>query len=77
MMPSGHKRVVDPGQRAALLKAIGDCRRACIAHNGSAPIGDEVYKRVDALMDQIDLLAETLTGSREHFHSKPIRQGPP
>jgi hypothetical protein len=53
-----------------LLKAIGECRRACITASTHAPIRGDVYKATEALCERIDDLAQILTGDRTHFHLK-------
>ncbi|MDF3063151.1 MAG: hypothetical protein K0S06_3260, partial [Microvirga sp.] len=50
----------------ALLDAIGACRRACIAASSAAPIGGPIYRAANRLMEEIDLVAEVLTGNRRH-----------
>jgi hypothetical protein len=55
----------------ALLDAIGACRRACIAASSAAPIGGPIYRAANRLMEEIDLVAEVLTGNRRHLWLKP------
>src|SRR4051794_37103776 len=54
-----------------LLAAIGECRRACIAASTKAPIGGPIYRSSTRLMEEIDLVAEALTGDRRHFWMRP------
>lgn len=73
-MDKSRKRVFHELQKQALLKAVGECRRACITASSAAPIGGDVYNATHALVESIDDLAQILTGSREHFHLKPHKQ---
>ena len=66
-----HKRYFGPNDSKALLKAIGACREACLSAKRNAPIGGPEYRAVSRLMDEIDLVAEVLTGHRNHFHLRP------
>ncbi len=67
------KRLFTPMDADRLLAALRECRRACIAAQTAAPIASPVYRGAGRLMDEIDILAETLTGDRRHFHDKPHR----
>jgi hypothetical protein len=54
-----------------LLKAIGDCRAACIRARGISLLSKkDVYNGCDAVMASINELAGILTGDRTHFHLK-------
>jgi hypothetical protein len=66
-----HRRYFGPNDADALLDAIGACRRACIAASSAAPIGGPIYRAANRLMEEIDLVAEVLTGNRRHFWLKP------
>ena len=66
-----HKRHFSENDSAALLAAISECRRACIAAQTNATIGGPIYRAVSRLMDEIDLMAEALTGDRRHLWLKP------
>jgi hypothetical protein len=66
-----HRRQFSANDSAILLAAIGECRRACIAANSKAPIGDPIYRASTRLIEEIDLMAEALTGDRRHFWLKP------
>ena len=66
-----HKRHFSANDSAALLSAIGECRRACVDAHRKAPIGGPIYRAVSRLMEEIDLMAEALTGDRRHFWLKP------
>ena len=70
-----HRRYFGPNDADALVKAIGACRRACVAASSVAPIGGPIYRAASRLMEEIDLVAEVLTGDRRHFwltpHSTP------
>jgi hypothetical protein len=69
--PVRHRRHFSENDSAAFLAALGECRRACLAAHTNAPIGGPVYRAVSRLMQEIDLMAETLTGDRSHFHLGP------
>ena len=66
-----HKRHFGPNDADALLEAIGACRRACVAASTVAPIGGPIYRATTRLMEELDLVAEVLTGNRRHFWLKP------
>ena len=66
-----HRRHFSANDSAILLAAIGECRRACIAANTKAPIGGPIYRAATRLLEEIDLMAEALTGDRSHFWMKP------
>src|SRR4051794_3177192 len=66
-----HCRHFSENDSDRLLAAIGECRRACIAANTKAPIGGPVYRAGARLMEEIDLVAEVLTGDRRHFWMRP------
>ena len=66
-----HRRHCSENDLAALLAAIGECRRACVVANSKAPIGGPIYRAASRLMEEIDLVAEVLTGDRRHFHLGP------
>jgi hypothetical protein len=66
-----HRRYFGPNDADALLDAIGACRRACIAASSAAPIGGPIYRAANRLIEEIDLVAEVLTGDRRHFWLKP------
>ena len=66
-----HSRYFGPNDADALLEAIGACRRACVAASGVAPIGGPIYRTANRLMEEVDLVAEVLTGDRRHFWLKP------
>src|SRR4051812_44379387 len=54
-----------------LLKAIGDCRAACIRARGISLLSKkDVYGGCHAVMASIDELARILTGDPTHFHLK-------
>ena len=63
--------VISVQMSAILLAAIGECRRACITASFKAPIGGPIYRAATRLMEEIDLMAEALTGDRIHFWTKP------
>ena len=65
-----HRRYFGPNDAAALLDAVGACHRACTA-SSAAPIGGPIYRAANRLMEEIDLVAEVLTGHRRHFWLKP------
>ena len=66
-----HRRHFSANDSAILLAAIGECRRACIAASSKAPIGGPIYRAATRLIEEIDLMAEALTGDRRHFWLKP------
>jgi hypothetical protein len=66
-----HPRHFSENDSAALLTAIGECRRACVAANSKAPVAGPIYRAAARLMDEIDLVAEVLTGDRRHFWLRP------
>jgi hypothetical protein len=66
-----HPRHFSENDSSALLAAIGECRRACVAANSKAPVGGPIYRAAARLMDEIDLVAEVLTGDRRHFWLRP------
>ena len=65
-----HRRHFSANDSALLLAAIGECRRACIAGSSKAPVGP-IYRAATRLIEEIDLMAEALTGDRRHFWLKP------
>ena len=66
-----HKRHFSENDSAAPPAAISECRRACIAAQTNATIGVPIYRAVSRLMNEIDLMAEALTGDRRHLWLKP------
>ena len=64
--PVRHRRHFSENDSTALLVAIGECRRACVVANSKAPIGGPIYRAASRLMEEIDLVAEVLTGDRTH-----------
>ena len=46
-----HKRHFNENELAALLAAISECRRACIAAQTNATIGGPIYRAVSRLMN--------------------------
>ena len=50
-----HRRYFGPNDADALVKAIGACRRACVAASSVAPIGGPIYRAANRLMEEIDL----------------------
>ena len=66
-----HRRHFSASDSAILLAAIGECRRACITASSKAPIGGPIYRAATRLIEEIDLMAEALTGYRRHFWLKP------
>ena len=66
-----HRRYFGPNDADALLDAIGACRRACVAASSVAPIGGPIYRAANRLREEIDLVAEVLTGDRRYFWLKP------
>ena len=54
-----------PERETAILGLQG------VAASGVAPIGGPTYRAANCLMDEIDLLAEVLTGNRRYFWLKP------
>ena len=66
-----HRRHFSENDSAALLVAIGECRRACVVANSKAPIAGPIYRAATRLMQEIDFVAEVLTGDRTHFHLGP------
>ena len=65
------RRYFGPNDADALQEAIGACRRACVAASTVAPIGGPIYRAANRLVEEIDLVAEVLTGNRRHFWLKP------
>jgi hypothetical protein len=66
-----HRRHFSANDSTILLAAIGECRRACIGASSKAPIGGPIYRAATRLIEEIDLVAEALTGDRRHFWLKP------
>jgi hypothetical protein len=66
-----HRRHFSSNDSAILLAAIGECRRASITASSKAPIGGPIYRAATRLIEEIDLMAEALTGDRRHFWLKP------
>jgi hypothetical protein len=54
-------------EACALLRALGDARRACRQAMASALIGGDAYKAAGGVMDAIDAAAEILTGASDAF----------
>src|SRR5215212_12174540 len=69
--PVRHRRHFSANDSAILLAAVGECRRACITTSSKAPIGGPIYRAATRLIEEIDLMAEALTGDRRHFWLKP------
>jgi hypothetical protein len=65
------KRIFTDVDSRDLLKAIGECRAACIVASSKAPITGDVYQRCTGLIQAIDDVAEVLTGDRQHFWLRP------
>ncbi|KAA2235253.1 hypothetical protein [Salinarimonas soli] len=61
------KRIFSELDRKALLRALGDARRACIAAQTAAPISGPEHRAANNVVGAIDDAAEVLTGSREAF----------
>ena len=61
--------------RDNLLQAAGEFRRVLVVTITEAPINGPEAKSVDAAMNAVDGIAETLTGRRDHFHLKEHGQG--
>jgi hypothetical protein len=59
-----------PQDERELLKAIGECRRACVAAQSKMEIFSPVYDACSGLMAAIDDMAAVLTGDRHHFWLK-------
>ena len=74
-MPRHTRRHLSQGSRDTLLRAAGEFRRVCVATITEAPINGPEAKSVDAAMNAVDGIAETLTGRRDHFHLKGHGQG--
>ena len=66
-----HKRHFSEKDANALLEAIGECRRACVTALTKAEIGGPVYRGASRLTSEIDIMAEVLTGNRNHFPLRP------
>ena len=66
-----HKRHFSENDAHALLEAIGECRRACVTALIKAEIGGPVYRGASRLTSEIDIMAEVLTGNRNHFQLRP------
>ena len=62
-----HRRHFSANDSAILLAAIGECRRACITASSKSPIGGPIYRAATRLIEEIDLMAEALTGDQRHF----------
>ena len=61
-----HKRYFSENDAQALLESIGECRRACVTAMTKAEIGGPVYRGASRLTSEIDIMAEVLTGNRNH-----------
>ena len=64
------KRLFTELDRKALLRALGDARRACIQAQIAAPIGGPEFKAADGVINTIDDAAFVLTGSREAYWAR-------
>jgi hypothetical protein len=69
--PVRHKRHFSENDANALLEAIGECRRACVTALTKAEIGGPVYRGATRLTSEINIMAEVLTGNRNHFQLRP------
>ncbi len=70
-MVSHRRRQSLESDDAAVLRAIGTCRDACIEALRRALPTDEIARRTRALTEAIDHVAEVLTGKPDHFWLKP------
>ena len=61
-----HRRHFSANDSAILL-----ARRTCITASSKAPIGGPIYRAATRLIEEIDLMADALTGDRRHFWLKP------
>ncbi|MBM6595576.1 hypothetical protein [Microvirga pudoricolor] len=53
-----------------VLDALGPARFTLTRSLAEIPIGGDEYRAIDHLVQEIDALAEVLTGDRTHFHLK-------
>lgn len=63
------------GETRQLLNVLGECRAMILLGQRVLKPGCKTYRLGDALLRTIDDLAEKLTGSREHFWTKPHSTG--
>jgi hypothetical protein len=68
-LPSDHEPTVDAITWAYVEAADGDALAG--SASSVAPIGGPIYWAANRLMEEIDLVAEVLTGNRRHFWLKP------
>lgn len=63
-------RIFSDTDRAELLSAVGECRRACTSAMSKAPVCGDVYQQLVDFVEAVDDLAGRMTGDRQHFHVK-------
>jgi hypothetical protein len=66
-----HRRVFTSTDRSELLDALAACRSATRAM-GSAPIGGPTYVTLTALVESLDHVAATLTGSLDYLYGPQV-----
>lgn len=68
------KRLLGEGDRARLMKALGECRQVCTDVARHMPLGEgdkgAVYRANAAFLNAVDDYVEVLTGDRQHFWMK-------
>jgi hypothetical protein len=70
-MSAARRRMFTARDQRELLRAIGECRQACVTAKTNADIYDPVYDACSGLMAAIDDVAAVLTGDRQYFWLKP------
>ncbi|OOQ62201.1 hypothetical protein BC343_03930 [Mucilaginibacter pedocola] len=69
-MAARTKRFFSELDKRELLNDLKLCRDACIRTLAKAPIQGNVYKGAHRLINEVDTMAECLTGDRKHLHQK-------
>ena len=64
------KRYLSDADRQDFLAKVRGWRDACIAMQTRAPINDPFYRSISEVTTAIDAVAEAVTGSRDHFHTR-------
>jgi hypothetical protein len=54
----------------ALLKALGECRREAIGVRRMHRARSGMVRCIDAMIDEMDAVAELITGKPAYFHDK-------
>ena len=67
-----HRRLFFATDRTELLDALAACRSASTRAMGAAPIGGPTYVTLTVLVESLDNVAATLTGSLDFLHGPQV-----